>query len=155
LKKISENLPIAKNNFLAKRADLRYSLWLARLVLGLVFLAAAWPKMLVPTDLAEAIVGYQLVPMTIIPFLALILPFLEFWSALAVLIGPRKFRRAGSFIIVCSLLVFMAAAVQGLVRGLDFECGCFGSDGRRPGFLFFLEDSFLFLVAIFIVKFEK
>jgi hypothetical protein len=50
----------------------------------------------------------------------------------------------------------MAAAAQGLARGLDFECGCFGSqDGRRPGPLFFLEDSLLFLLAVFILIFDK
>jgi hypothetical protein len=108
-----------------------------------------------PLNLAETIVEYRLVPLRLVPFLALFLPSVELWSALAVLAGPRRFRRAGALILALSLLIFMAAAAQGLARGLDFECGCFGSaDARKPGLLFFIEDSLLFLTAIFIFMYD-
>ncbi|MDR2367420.1 MAG: hypothetical protein LBF58_04805 [Deltaproteobacteria bacterium] len=130
----------------------RHLLWPARLALGLVFLWAAWPKMLAPNDLAEIITGYRLLPLWLVAPASLLLPALELWSALAVLIGPRRFRRAGAMILAVLLLIFMTAAAQGLLRGLDFECGCFGGqDGRRPGPLFFLEDGLLFLAAVFML----
>jgi uncharacterized membrane protein YphA (DoxX/SURF4 family) len=156
LKKNSSTILADVNGRLSSLAGLRFPLWLARLLLGLVFLMAAWPKIQAPVDLAWAIVGYRLVPEVLVAPLALFLPWLELWSALAVLIGPRKFRRAGAMMVAFLLLSFMAAAAQGLARGLDFECGCFGTqDGRRPGLLFFLEDGLLFLTAIFILFYDK
>ncbi|MDR3134581.1 MAG: hypothetical protein LBU69_00635 [Deltaproteobacteria bacterium] len=141
---------------LAFLAALRYPLWLSRLALALVFVLAAWPKIIAPTDLAEAILGYRLLPEILVAPMSLALPFLELWSALAVLLGPRAFRRAGALILALLLLAFMVAAAQGLLRGLDFDCGCFGSqDGRRPGLVFFLEDGLLFLMAIFILYYDQ
>ena len=54
------------------------------------------------------------------------------------------------------LLAFMAAALQGLIRGLDFDCGCFGpADGRTPGVGFFLRDGALFLIAVALWRVDR
>jgi hypothetical protein len=108
-----------------------------------------------PLELAESILGYRLLPVALVAPSALILPFAEFWAAAAVLAGPARYRRAGALILGLLSVVFLAAAAQGLIRGLDFECGCFGADdGRRPGALFFLQDAALVLAAAVILRLD-
>ncbi|MDR2386163.1 MAG: hypothetical protein LBE80_01085, partial [Deltaproteobacteria bacterium] len=136
---------------LIEKIKKRPLLFLATLALAIVFLIAAWPKIQAPVAFAEDIRGYQILPEALVSPLSVYLPMLELWSALFVLLAPRPFRRTGALVLAGLLLVFMAAAAQGLWRGLDFDCGCFGSqDGRKPGLLFFLEDGILFLIAVFI-----
>jgi hypothetical protein len=95
--------------------------------------------------------GFRILPLALIAPASVLLPAFELLAALAVLIGPRPYRRAGALILGLLLAVFMLAAAQGLARGLDFECGCFGAgDGRKPGLLYFLEDGIMFLMAAFI-----
>jgi hypothetical protein len=75
---------------------------------------------------------------------------------MAVLVGPRAYRRSGALILGALLLIFMAAALQGLIRGLDFECGCFGPAGRRPpGAMFFLQDGALLLAAALVWRLDR
>ena len=123
----------------------------SRVVLSGAFIWAAASKIPKPMELAETIMGYKMAPEPLIAPLALILPFVELWAALAALIGPKTARRAGALILLILLIAFMAAAAQGLIRGLDFDCGCFGGgDGRKPGVLFFLQDGALALAALII-----
>jgi hypothetical protein len=114
---------------------------LASLALGLVFALAACPKLQAPADFAETIRGYEILPEALVTPLSVYLPTLELWSALFILLAPRPFRRSGALVLAILLLIFMIAAAQGLIRGLDFDCGCFGGqDGRKPGLLFFGEN---------------
>jgi hypothetical protein len=107
-------------------------------------------------ELAEAIIGYQILPEVFIAPAALVLPLVEIWAALAVLFAPRPYRRAGAAILLASLVIFVAAAAQGLIRGLDFDCGCFGpSDGRKPGLIFFLQDGGLILACALVLIFDQ
>ena len=125
---------------------------LARLALGSAFIIAAVSKLPRPLELAEAIAAYRLLPAPLIAPAALILPFVELWAALAASFGNEAFRKAGALILLALLAIFMAAAIQGLARGLDFDCGCFGaSSGREPGALFFIEDGLLALAAAFLL----
>ncbi|MDR1546764.1 MAG: hypothetical protein LBU12_08685 [Deltaproteobacteria bacterium] len=137
----------------ARRLVRRLAVPTARLVLGGAFIWAAVAKIGRPQELAETIVGYRLLPEALIAPLALTLPFLELWAALAALAGPPRFRRAGAVLLGLMLAAFMLAAAQGLIRGLDFECGCFGSaDSRRPGPRFFLEDALLLAAAVLTAR---
>jgi hypothetical protein len=129
---------------------------LARFILGAVFLWAAAPKIASPLSLVETIMGYRLLPQVLLAPAAIVLPFVELWAALAVLFGPSRLRRSGALLLGALLLVFMLAAAQGLLRGLDFECGCFGPDSdRRPGLLFFLEDVGLLGACLVILRLDS
>jgi hypothetical protein len=130
---------------------------LSRIILACAFLWAAVSKIQDPEAFAEAILGYRLVPLFFTAPAALILPFLELWSALVVIAAPRGlWRRAGAIILGVLLVVFMLATLAGLVRGLDFDCGCFGAKtDRRPGLVFFVQDIILLLASIIIIRFDK
>jgi hypothetical protein len=46
------------------------------------------------------------------------------------------------------MAVFIVAVAVAMARGLDIECGCFGTaDGTRVGFVKLLENSGMFALA--------
>lgn len=97
-----------------------------RLVLGVVFIAAAVPKILAPHDFALAILRYQMAPYALINLMAVFMPWLELVAGVAILM-PRPAR--GAAIILAGLLaVFTVAIAINLVRGVDMACGCFTMD---------------------------
>ena len=84
-------------------------------------------KVVDPAAFALAIKNYQLLPAGLIDPLAYWLPWLELVCGVGLLIGPVK---RGAAVLICGqLLVFVAALVFNLWRGLDVDCGCFGSGG--------------------------
>jgi len=100
---------------------LRLSAWL----LGAVFLAAALPKIADPPGFAEALHAYHLLPDAALAPIALALPWLELWIALALITGLA--RRSAALIALALLLIFMGALALNLARGNPVDCGCFGA----------------------------
>lgn len=127
-----------------KIADILWSLPLA-----LVFLYAAWEKIAYPASFAQTIANYHLFPGWSIGPLALILPFVELWAAL--LLFAAKWRKAAALILAVLLISFITAVGFNLGRGLDFDCGCFGPDGRRAGLRLLIQDSLLLFCALAIL----
>ncbi|MDR2349060.1 MAG: DoxX family protein [Deltaproteobacteria bacterium] len=131
------------------------------LVLSVSILAGsfAWAAVLKLADPLSTLLdiqSYEILPGPLLPFAAAILPATELWAAFFLISGPRNFRLAAAFVLSALLVVFMAAAALGLARGLDFSCGCFGSDPdaapEKPGVLFFLRDAFLLALGILIAR---
>ena len=123
--------------------------WLWRLPLGVVFVYAAWEKIMDPADFAATIYNYRLFPLPVIAPLAIALPWLEITAGLMVLAGVWK--RAAALILGVLLVSFIAAVGFNLVRGLDFECGCFGSGSRRAGINLLWQDALLLVCATALV----
>ena len=103
------------------------SVWLVRLVLAGVFLAAAVPKLVHPGDFALSVFRYQLAPHGWVNLIAVLLPALELCSALALLFVPR-FRDAALCVLAGMLSLFTAAMLINIMRGIDISCGCFSQD---------------------------
>lgn len=123
--------------------------WLWRLPLGAVFIYAAWEKILDPAFFAATIHNYRLLPTSVIAPLAIALPWLEMVAGIMVTIGVWK--RAAALILGVLLAAFMLAVGYNLARGLDFECGCFGSGGRRAGLNLLWQDALLLICAVMLV----
>ncbi|HJW43968.1 MAG TPA: MauE/DoxX family redox-associated membrane protein [Geothrix sp.] len=96
----------------------------ARLILGLVFLLAALPKIADPPGFAKAIWAYELVPAWGLNLLALGLPWLECFAALALVLG--FWVRAAALWAGLMLIAFTAALTLNLARRHPVDCGCFG-----------------------------
>lgn len=99
--------------------------WVLRLGLSGVYLFAAIPKILEPWDFARSIWNYRILPLPLIPPIALWLPALEAIAACAILTGLLY--RGG---LVCTIglsLAFAAGIASAMARGLDIDCGCFGN----------------------------
>ncbi|MDI1437297.1 MULTISPECIES: MauE/DoxX family redox-associated membrane protein [Polyangium] len=105
-------------------------LWLLRLGLGGMFLAAGALKWSDPTSFALEIHNYQLLP-DLAPLLAATLPAVEIVLGLAILVGPRPWVRASALASTLVLGVFTVAVASVVARGVNITCGCFG-EGSGP-----------------------
>lgn len=100
----------------------------ARVLLGLVFLAAALPKLADPPGFAKAIWAYELFPALSLNPLALTLPWLELLCGLALCLG--FWLRAATLWIGALLLSFCLALAINLGRHHPVDCGCFGANAH-------------------------
>lgn len=127
----------------------------ARWILGLTFIYASLHKILSPEDFAKIVYGYDLFPHVFINLIAIIIPFLELIAGLALIIGV--YPRSAAILINGLLLAFMAALTINLIRGHEFDCGCFsvgqsGYSSSTPVTL--VRDVIYFVFGIQIVLFE-
>ena len=97
----------------------------ARIVLGLVFIVAAYPKIADPPGFAKSIWAYELFPAWSLHPLALLLPWLELLCGLALCLGI--WIRAAAAWVAVMLLSFGLALSINLARHHPVDCGCFGS----------------------------
>jgi hypothetical protein len=102
---------------------MKAAIMICRMILAAVFLLASAPKIVAPHEFAVAVFRYQLLPDAAINLMAILLPWIEFVAAVAILI-PRT-RAAAAAILFGLLAVFTAAISIDLVRGINISCGCF------------------------------
>ena len=102
-------------------------IWLARIAVAAVFLVACIAKIRNPELFALAVHRYRILPGEFVNLVALILPWLEFTTGLAVLVAPARLRAAGALIITGMLSVFTIAISLNLLRGIEASCGCFST----------------------------
>ncbi|MBU4318123.1 MAG: DoxX family membrane protein [Proteobacteria bacterium] len=122
-----------------------------RIFLGAVFVYAAYDKILYPLDFAEGVYNYQILPDILVNLVALVLPFLELFMGICLILG---FWLPGATVISSGLLmVFISALVFNLFRGLDVQCGCFSTKGtgEGAGFLTVLRDVFFLGISIYLL----
>jgi uncharacterized membrane protein YphA (DoxX/SURF4 family) len=138
-----------------------YLTLLARLLLGGVLLVAGGLKVTKPTDAANAVAAYKLLPTNIAHLLGYALPWLEVTIALLLIVGivVRPAAIAGGLI----MLVFIVAIASAWARGLVIDCGCFGGGGaldpaladqvHRTYFIEIMRDLGLALTALYLYFF--
>ena len=119
---------------------------LAQLAIGLVFLASALAKIGDAPYLAQQVVNYRLAPGWAVNFVAMVMPWVELVTGLALVVGPR--RPAGAALALALMLFFTFVVGAAWARGLDFHCGCFGQAGAATiGARKFLENIGLTLLS--------
>jgi uncharacterized membrane protein YphA (DoxX/SURF4 family) len=96
-----------------------------RILLGAIFLYAAWSKILDPSSFAQALWNYKLFPLALISPLSHFVPWLEATIGLALIIGVG--RKGAALLAVGLLLSFMLAISIDLARDISIGCGCFSS----------------------------
>jgi uncharacterized membrane protein YphA (DoxX/SURF4 family) len=117
-----------------------------RLVVGGVFIWAGILKILEPLEFAQNIANYRVVSRDISFFLALVLPWLEVLCGILVILGI--FRSASSLLLSGMLGVFLVLITVTILRGLDVDCGCFGSIGRHVDHWLLLTDIVLLYMTL-------
>jgi uncharacterized membrane protein YphA (DoxX/SURF4 family) len=121
-------------------------LLLLRIALGALFIYAGVLKVVHPLDFQQAIENYRLLPRFATLPLAFYLPWLEIICGLALVFGRSL--RAAAGIVAALCIVFLVALIQAWLRGLDIQCGCFGSAPETGGLLWpVLRDLLLLAVA--------
>ena len=130
----------------------KYLLLIIRIAVGGIFIYSALTKI---TDLeyfAKSLYNYRILPEASLNLFALIIPWLELIIGLFIVLGifVRESALLGGFL----MIVFIAAISIAIVRGLDIECGCFGTkDGSRVGILRIVEDLLILLGFIWLAAF--
>jgi putative oxidoreductase len=110
----------------SKALSSSYATLVSRVVLGGVFLFAGATKIPAPGSLAAAIRSYELgLPEWLVSLSAHALPYLEVLLGLYLLAG--LFTKTSAWATNALTAVFFLALVQGAARGLEIDCGCFGS----------------------------
>ncbi len=97
----------------------------SRWILGGTFVYASYNKILSPAEFAKIIYGYDLFPQVTINLIAITIPFLELVTALALISGV--YPRSAVLIVNTLLVAFIILLSINLIRGHEFDCGCFAA----------------------------
>jgi len=105
---------------------------LCRIAVGILFIVAALAKIGDPAAFATQIHHFRLAPLAFENAIAVLLPWIELLTGLALALNVRA--RSGAWLAAAMMAVFTLAVASAMARGLDFECGCFGTaDATRVG----------------------
>jgi uncharacterized membrane protein YphA (DoxX/SURF4 family) len=121
-------------------------------LVGLVFIYASIEKISSPAYFAGTIQNYQIIPDSMLNIVAITLPWLELVCGVLLLAGV--WHRSAAFIISLLMIVFIIAILSAILRGLDIECGCFGS-GTSADWTRIIEDLFLLAFSLHILFYPK
>ena len=130
----------------------KYLLLVCRIVIGFIFLYAGMEKISDPSGFARAINNYKLLPFPLINIAALILPWLEVTAGMLLIFGIKV--KENAFIISALLGIFIIAITISLFRGLNIDCGCFGTmAGTKIGIQKLIENLLMMLTGVLLVYF--
>ena len=110
---------------------------LAAKLAGLIFAAASLHKIAQPLQFAHIIENYRILPGLLVNPAAIVLPWIELTCGLLLICGIV--REASASVLFFLSGIFILAVGFNLVRGIDFDCGCFGS-GHVPPWRVLLRD---------------
>jgi uncharacterized membrane protein YphA (DoxX/SURF4 family) len=110
---------------IASSRPARLFVLVARLVLGAVFVYAAYMKLRDPWELfAMSINSYDVLPLAMAETAARVIPWLEL--ALGVMLISGLWLRISGTILSLILLTFFSLMVRAYAKGMQINCGCFG-----------------------------
>lgn len=112
--------------------------WVLYWIFAAVFAVAGAVKVGDPESFLSSILTYEFLPYSMAVAVALYIPWLEI--VLAISLATGVWRRGAVWLSSLLLLVFIALVVQGRIRGLAVDCGCFGNR--------LLEDDFAYAKKI-------
>lgn len=101
-----------------------------RIAIGAIFVYAGVLKIGTPESFADSIATFQLLPDFAVNLVALGLPPFEILAGLMMITGIRH--RSANLAILLLTVAFIVGLMQGLARGLEIDCGCFGSGKPSP-----------------------
>jgi len=117
-----------------------------RLVVGGVFIWAGLLKILDPLEFAQNIANYRVFSPDLSLLTAIVLPWLEILCGVLVIFGI--IRSASSLLLSGLLAAFLVLIMVTIFRGVDVDCGCFGSLGRHVDYRLLLTDIVLLYLTL-------
>jgi uncharacterized membrane protein YphA (DoxX/SURF4 family) len=121
------------------KSKARFFLLAGRIVLGVIFVYAAYTKLHFAGAwhvrdyyffFAMGIDSYKMLPLTIVQWMAKVLPWLELALGAMLVIGAGV--RWAGLVVSALLVVFMIALAHAALGGLEINCGCFGNNSVKP-----------------------
>lgn len=132
----------------------KYLLLILRVIVSFVFIYAGIEKISNPAGFSDAINNYRILPLITVNFFAITLPWIELIAGVLILFGISV--KENSFVITVLLVVFLIAIIISLARGLNIECGCFGTlSGTRIGLEKIIENLVLLFMSSLLMKFDS
>ena len=122
-----------------------------RIFLGCMFIYAAYHKIESPDQFAKIVYGYDFFPAQVINLIAVILPFIELTTGFALIMG--WYPRSALLIISGMLVMFILLIGFNLLRGHEFDCGCFSAStgtSTESNVLLLVRDCIFLLMAGFL-----
>jgi putative oxidoreductase len=124
---------------------------MAGLLLSGVFIYAGILKIADQAVFRKALENYHLIPSDFLPVFVHWIPWME--VCLGGFFWIPGFRRACLSGLILLLLTFSAALLQSVWRGLDIDCGCFGSRSFDADLHWvILRNLLLILTALWLIK---
>jgi len=120
---VAPGAPAPSSGAVRRRAATLASL-VCRFVIGSVFLVSGLAKISDQVRFLLTLRAFRFFPDPLVPFAAIVLPWLEFFLGLFVLVG--LFLGTSALMIAALNLVFAAALLSVIMRGIEIDCGCFG-----------------------------
>ena len=132
----------------------RSLLWPAlSVIVGAVFIYAGVLKAWNPFSFADDIEHFRILSWPLGIRLAFYLPWLEILCGLGLIVG---WLRSGATAILTGLMVvFIGATIAAKARGLNLDCGCFGSVGKGLSFTSHLLIDFALLASLLVLWFRN
>ena len=128
----------------------QYLLFLFRIILGFIFIYSGIIKINDTPGFSNSVYNYKLLPDFLINFLAIILPWIELSTGLLLILGITI--KENALIISTLLIIFIIAIIINLFRGLDIDCGCFGTvNGTKIGLTKLIENTILLIMGILLM----
>ncbi|HDP68842.1 MAG TPA: DoxX family membrane protein [Candidatus Marinimicrobia bacterium] len=126
-----------------------------RVILGFLFLYAALDKITNPQKFAEIIYNYRLLPIELLNLCAVIVPWLEAFIGLALLLGIWV--ETAALLLSGITVIFIILIISAILRGLDIECGCFSLDaaGSLVSWKRVAEDILILAGGIYLFSIQK
>ena len=124
-----------------------------RLLVVVVFAAAAWTKTAELAQFATSLVDHFRVPAHAGKPLAIVITVLE-WLVLALLLAGGAWSRAGFTLAVLLLLTFSVVLAEAVMRGRQAYCSCFGHSRHSVSVLDLARNAVVLLasgVGLFVV----
>ena len=121
---------------------------ITRILLGLIFIIASIDKIIDPAGFARDISNYHFVPFGFENIIAIILPWLELFIGLGLILGIMV--DGASVISGILLILFIILIFQATIRGFNIDCGCGLKEGEIVGWRKIFEDLIFLSGAYFI-----
>ncbi|MBP1610450.1 MAG: DoxX family protein [Acidobacteria bacterium] len=122
--------------------------WLCRIGLAGIFFYSGYTKIKAPLEFAASLSAYQLFPAKLIFPIADYFPWIEILLAIALLIGWKI--RYVALAVAGVLCFFLCILAITYFRGIEADCGCFGSGDRISPRTLARDFTFL-LPALFLI----
>ena len=125
---------------------------ITRILLGIIFIIASIDKIIDPAGFARDISNYHFVPFGFENIIAVILPWLELFIGLGLILGIMV--DGASVISGILLILFIILIFQATIRGFNIDCGCGLKEGEIVGWRKIFED-IIYLFGSYIVWIRK
>jgi uncharacterized membrane protein YphA (DoxX/SURF4 family) len=132
----------------------RLAMLLTRLALGGVLIYAGVVKVPNTPAFAEAVANFDILPPLGNWIVALTLPWVEIVAGLLLICG--LWLRYSAAVTVLLFVGFGGAVLLALARGIDIECGCFGTDDyERVGVKVLAIEAAMIILAVLVFVFPS